>query len=255
MKRIAFVGVGNVGGHLAKALDAAGYAVVGIYARTTKKVEALAQELRTMPEVLETPDFCSLNPDLLILALPDAAYVELLPILRLPESCLLVHTSGSVPIEVLTRDHPKAGVLYPLQTFSAQKNVDFTRVLFCLEATQAADVALLSAVVKRLGASDRILNGADRAQLHLAAVFACNFSNLLWQISEELLQKNDMDISILAPLLQETLDKALLVGPRAAQTGPAIRRDHNILSRHLDLLQKTPYQDLYATLSELIQKI
>jgi predicted short-subunit dehydrogenase-like oxidoreductase (DUF2520 family) len=99
------------------------------------------------------------------------------------------------------------------------------------------------------------IDSAQRKVIHIAAVFACNFTNHLFSISEGILKKEKMNFALLEPLIKETLQKAFELGPPQAQTGPAIRGDNKIIQQHLDYLQNEPeIQELYRLISEDIMK-
>lgn len=250
--KIAFVGTGNVIFHLAPALSAVGHEVVALYARHRQHAESLLEKLPDTA-LLTQPDFTETEAELLIVSVSDDAYPDVVAELRLSPETLLTHTSGSQPMDVLKPAAERIGVFYPLQTFSKAKPLDIRQVLFCPEAAQPWDHELLEDLITSLGAKTQPMNSRQRQQVHLAAVFACNFSNLIWHIAEELLEKQGLDFALLDPLLRETLEKALRLNPSHSQTGPAVRGDEAILQKHHELLFGTSYQQLYTQLSRLIQ--
>ena len=97
------------------------------------------------------------------------------------------------------------------------------------------------------------MNDAQRALLHVAAVFANNFANHCFAIAEKILDEKDLPFELLHPLMEETLAKALQDSPARMQTGPAMRGDVVTVQRHLDLLAEHPeWREIYRTLSENI---
>ena len=93
----------------------------------------------------------------------------------------------------------------------------------------------------------------DRKWLHLAAVFACNFSNACFVVSDGILRRNGLDFTILQPLLEETISKLGTLAPIDAQTGPAVRGDKNILDSQVAMLaDNESVQKLYIKMSEII---
>jgi len=91
--------------------------------------------------------------------------------------------------------------------------------------------------------------------LHVAGVFACNFTNLNYVIAEEILRENNISFDLIKPLIRETASKVMGISPLKVQTGPAVREDRAIMDKHVELLASKPeYASLYNTLSKLIIK-
>jgi len=152
---------------------------------------------------------------------------------------IIVHTSGSTPLSIIADRFPaRHGVLYPVQTFSKEKTVDFKQIPFALEASDAETFAVLEAVAR--GLSDRVFpcDSVQRQAIHVAAVFACNFTNYLYALGEEVLRKNGLEFDLIRPLILETAEKAMHHAPAAVQTGPAARKDFTIVQKHLEYLKE-----------------
>ena len=97
------------------------------------------------------------------------------------------------------------------------------------------------------------ISSEDRKALHVAAVFASNFSNHMLTLSKQIAEKNGLDFEVLKPLIAETLNKSINIGPENAQTGPAKRGDLEILERHLSFLQDDPaVAEIYRVISQHI---
>ena len=88
-------------------------------------------------------------------------------------------------------------------------------------------------------------------RLHIAAVFVNNFTNHLFKISADILQKQQLPFDVLLPLIEETVNKIRSNAPDVMQTGPAVRGDDATVAKHLDFLEKhTPqYSLIYKILS------
>ncbi|EMR02969.1 Rossmann-like and DUF2520 domain-containing protein [Cesiribacter andamanensis] len=251
---ISIIGAGRVGWHLAQGLSAAGHPINEIWSRRHSQAQELAERLPAA-RVVHTLDFSQSPSRLFLLTAADAALEELVRHLILPTGALLAHTSGSQPLDILKKTAGHTGVFYPLQTFSKEKPVDFTQITICLEAADYASMQLLDAAARALGAQPLPMSTQQRRQLHLAAVFASNFSNHLLRIAHELLQQSQLPAALLDPLIRETLEKALSLGPAAAQTGPALRGDAPVMEQHLRQLFGEPaWLELYRLLSADIQK-
>ena len=168
-----------------------------------------------------------------------------------------MHTSGSTDIEKLTKVHARAGVFYPLQTFSLDREVEWYSTPLFIEATHLEDLNTLLQLANELSQRVYQYNSAQRLSLHLAAVFACNFSNYCYDMAKQIVDAKQVDFSLLYPLIIETAQKALQAEPRNMQTGPAMRGDQNIIAMHAQMLKQDQRPDLeavYHLLSEQILK-
>lgn len=254
-KRIAFVGAGNVAWHLAQAFAAAGHEVEAIYSRSRSSRRALANQL-PKAQPIETPDFRGLALDMVIISVPDAALADAAAALKVNPGTLVVHTSGSQPLLLLQKiEGARAGVFYPLQTFSKIKPINLAQVPLLVEAQNEETLKQLETLAKSISNQVYQVSSEARKQLHLAAVFACNFTNHLLGISQQLLREANLPKQLLQPLIEETIAKAALQNPFTVQTGPAVRGDENVLQAHLQLLHQHPaYASLYRQLSESIQE-
>ena len=249
MINVSIIGSGNVAQHLIAAfLKSDTVTLLQVFARNSQSVSHLVPENRI------TSDSSGLKAaDVYIIAVSDDAIPEVSKQLNFTNK-LVVHTSGSAGMDVLDPKNRK-GVFYPLQTFSKDKAVNFTEIPLCLEAENEDDYAFLEMIATAL--SDKVfrINSAQRQSLHVAAVFSCNFVNYLYQIGDAICHADNIPFEILFPLIRETADKIKDLSPKAAQTGPAIRRDQKTIERHLNFLQDNPERiKLYQLLTESIQK-
>lgn len=251
---IVFVGAGNLATNLAKALYRKGFRIVQIFSRTEESARSLALQV----EADYTTDLKELTGDakLYIVSLKDAAFVELLPqIAEGKDHALLVHTAGSIPMSVWEGHTQRYGVFYPMQTFSKQREVKFDEIPFFIEAKTAEDVALLKAIAATL--SDHVYEASSeqRKSLHLAAVFICNFTNHMYALAADLLEKYQLPFNVMLPLIDETARKVHELAPRDAQTGPAVRYDKNVIENHLAMLADLPaLQEIYKLMSKSIHE-
>ena len=197
-------------------------------------------------------DFSESSAELFILAIKDDALSEVADQVILPEGSVLVHTSGAIPMEVLSQSSASyVGVFYPLQSFTKGKKVDFEEVPFLLESEDEGSLQLLKKVAKSLSQLVYILRGKDRQAVHVAAVFASNFTNHMLRIAEDILHRQGLDAELLKPLIIESISKSLQLGARKAQTGPAIREDYETLEAHHHFLA---YNEQLAEIYRLISQ-
>ena len=251
--KAVILGSGNVASHLAIALQAKGVIICQIYSRTSKNAETLAKKINT-PFTSEISDIYR-NADIYIYALKDSSFLKLLKKFDLPNSALHIHTSGSISMKDFYGYADKYGVLYPLQTFSIKKEINFSNVPICIEAIDTDVEKQIIELAHLLSQKTYIINSEKRKKLHLAAVFACNFTNYMYDISFDLVMSAGVDFDIMKPLIAETADKINFLTPREAQTGPAVRYDENIINKHISLLhRKKNLKDIYKLLSNNIHK-
>lgn len=240
--RISFMGAGRVAHHLAHVLSQH-HQIVQIYSRTL----ATAQTLATQVNATATMNIAELNPeiDLVIIAVSDQAIASVISNVhqQLPK-VLIVHTSGSTDIEVLAQIHARAGVFYPLQTFSLDRDIPWLDTPIFVEAKSEDDLVLLDELANQLSTRVYSYTSAQRLSLHLAAVFACNFTNYCYDMAKQIVDSQHVDFSLLYPLILETANKVLNNDPKQMQTGPAMRGDQNILKMHEQMLQKAQREDL-----------
>ena len=251
--RITLTGSGNVATHLAAAFKNAGHFIVQVYSRNLQNASLLAYHVRA--EAVD--DLEQINPetDLFVVAVKDDAIESVAQVLAKHEK-LIVHTSGAVSLQTLQNFTAKAGVFYPLQTFSKTKEVDFYTVPLCIEGADEEITRQLKELAQTLSGHVYLINSTQRRQLHLAAVFACNFPNYLYYAAQQLLKEYDLSFDMLRPLILETAQKVQAQLPAMVQTGPAIRNDENTMAAHLQLLQAEPeLQVLYKMLSQQIIKM
>jgi predicted short-subunit dehydrogenase-like oxidoreductase (DUF2520 family) len=260
---ISFIGAGNVVWHLAPALQAQGHQIKEIYSRTNESAEKLLERLGN-GLIKNNLDFSESEADLFIISINDDVINEVSKRLIIPNERIIVHTSGSKPLEIIDlqvvnnknqtyNQKVKKGVFYPLQTFSKNKRVDFQHIPFCIEANDEATAQVLFQLATQLSNSVHWIDSNQRRTLHVAAVFACNFTNHLLTLSQEILSNQALDFTLLKPLIQETFTKALLTNPPDAQTGPARRGDMQVINKHLTFLKDDPTKkEIYKILSDSI---
>ena len=233
--RIVIVGQGNVACNLQAA-----------FAR-----KEIAAEMVSSRENL---DQIPTNADVYIYAVRDAALQEVIEKVHVQARAVHLHTSGTLSLEVFGPDKPHCGVLYPFQSFSkAHILEDFSTVLIFIEAKGIDDISAVYTLALTLTPHIYETTQEDRERLHVAGVFANNFTNYMYTAAKELLRGTHIPFSALLPLIDETAKKVHGLSPRDAQTGPAVRGDENVMQHHLELIQDEKIKELYRLVSELIQ--
>jgi len=251
--KVVFIGSGNVATQLGFALKSKGITISQIYSRTELNAQELAEKLdaKYTNEISEIDK----NADIYIYALKDNSFLNFLNKFNLPQNALHVHTAGSIHISSFEGFATRYGVFYPLQTFSKERMIDFGEIPICIETSNEEVERKLKDLANLLTKKVYVLDSDQRKQLHLAAVFACNFSNYMYDIASEVMKKSGIGFEILHPLIMETASKAKTLTPFKAQTGPSVRYDEKTIRTHLWMLQEMPeFKKVYMLLSNDIHE-
>ncbi|MEI6061101.1 MAG: DUF2520 domain-containing protein [Bacteroidota bacterium] len=250
IRNIGFAGAGNLAWHLAGGLKQRGFSISGICSREISHARALAASCDSLVYT-ELPGLCE-NSDLIIIAVPDNV-IEQVALGVGSFNGMVVHTAGSVPMQVLDGIFDNFGVFYPLQTFSKEIPADLAEVPFFLEASSPEVVLSLRQLASGLSGKVYEISSEQRLLLHVAAVFAGNYSNFMYAAGNEILKNSGLPPEVLHPLILETARKAVTSDPLKTQTGPARRQDTTTLAKHIEALASQPvYADLYRLLADLI---
>lgn len=250
---ITIIGTGNVAWHLAPALEQAGHVISAVFGRSKDKALLLRERLNN-PLLATSLDFLQSESTLFIIAVSDNAIEKVAAELALPEQAILVHTSGTAPMSLLSvTGLNNIGVFYPLQTISRNSEISFCGLPLLIEASNRRTQDQLEKIGDSLHADTTVTSSEDRKGIHLAAVFANNFTNHMIDIAGQVMRQKSLDVSLLNPLIRETVEKALAQSPSSAQTGPAARGDTSTMQHHIEQLEFNPQlQALYRLISKNI---
>ncbi len=250
--KISFAGAGNVAGALCKALHEKKNTIEHIVSRNEARGLAFSSDFNsTWSDNYIFPS----TSELIIVSVPDNSIKKILGKISCNENAIVLHTAGSVGIDVFKGLFRNYGVLYPLQTFSSGRYPDFGTIPLFIEASDNRTLNIIKDIAGSLSGSVFECDSEHRRLLHLAAVFACNFNNHLMTRGKELTMKAGFNFEVLKPLLKETIDKAFEKGPENSQTGPALRNDTDTLSKHVEMLSFSPeLSEIYELISKSIAK-
>ncbi len=253
-QRVVILGAGRVATHLLPALVRAGYRVEQVWSRTESSARLLAEPL----DIPYTEDLDAIvsDADVYIVCVADRA----LPLVAekivsvAGKNPLYLHTAGSIGMELWQRCGAlRFGILYPLQTFSKERAVDMRGVSLFVEASDEKVMTCVESLACKLSEKVFHADSKCRARLHIAAVFACNFTNAMYGVAHRLLAEDDIPFDVLLPLIDETALKVHSLTPHEAQTGPAVREDEVVMNNHMQALEKNPeLRDIYARISNYI---
>ena len=249
---VVFIGSGNVATQLGLALKEKGVVIKQVYSKSYSNADKLALKLNAEP----TSDIADLymDADFYFYALKDSALRSTLKQIEMP-SGIQVHTGGTISIREFEGFSTRFGVFYPLQTFSVDKVVDFSKIPIFIEGCNQDVQEKLSELAKLLSEKVFQMNSEGRRKIHLAAVFACNFSNYMYDIASQILASANIPFDVMHPLIDETAEKIKTIAPYHAQTGPAVRMDDITISKHVAMLSKNrEFRNIYKLLTKSINK-
>lgn len=250
-KRITFIGSGNVASHFAKALHQKGNTIVQVWSRNKVHAEALASQVGA--SATNSWEEISQETDVVIIAISDDALYHF-PVVLHFNNALVLHTSGSAPLETLCSTSTRYGVLWSPQSFVQNVPMDYASLPLCIEGNTKASEEAIRHLVEPVSSHIFTLNGIQRRWVHLCAVMANNFGNALNASAEQLMEQQQIPFEILHPIITLTSQKALNGALWKQQTGPAVRRDEKTLDAHRDLLKEQPQLlELYNIMTRIIQ--
>lgn len=251
-RRISFAGAGKVASALCKELFNAGFIIDTVVSENGSSAKELSSYCKAEWSVSLT---FPASTEIIIVAVPDHVLKTVLEKIKCSNQTIIVHTAGSMGLDVFPPHVSKKGVFYPLQTFSPNRKIDFTSVPFLIETADTESSAILAEIAAALGGKSYPVDIEKRRIIHLSAVFVSNFTNHMMTLGKKITSDNDLPFDILAPLIKETFLKAVEAGPENSQTGPAVRHDKNIIEKHLELLSSSPeLQKIYAEVTRSIEE-
>jgi len=250
---VIILGSGNVAYHLVKSLSKAGIKIGQIFSRNPVSGNHLA----SIAKCNYTNNIKDVNPkaDLYIFSMNDEANIEIAKNLQIEKNKILVHTAGSLSMNIFKNKTENFGVLYPFQTFSKEISLDFSTVPFCIEASNEETLNVLKELSSALNCKHYEINESKRSLLHLSGVFASNFMNHCVFLGTEILKNAEIDIEIIKPLQDQSFYKISNFSAYESQTGPALRNDKISMQKHLEFLENDKnLSDIYRLLSQSIYK-
>lgn len=247
--QVVIIGTGNVATVLGRTIQNAGHPVLQVYGRNMVAATVLANKLAAEP--INELQKINLSADIYLIALSDAAIIEIIKDLQLQKG-ILVHTAGAVSKNVLQNAATHFGVLYPLQSLRKEK-ADYENIPFLVDGSSADILLTLVGFAKTISALVEKATDEERLKLHVAAVVVSNFTNYLYILAEDYCKKEDVPFAMLQPIIAETGNRLKNHHAAEMQTGPAVRKDVATIEKHLKLLETHPtLQAVYGFLSQKI---
>lgn len=251
IKKVALIGTGNVASWLAYRLQQTDISLVQVYSRTPAHAADFAERFHT--QAISNLQELTRDCDLYLFAVSDNIYPELLK--QVPfRMRLAAHTGGAVSQHIFKDYAENYGTLYPYQSISSHLDFQNLKVPLCVEGNNERSTETLLRFAAKVSPITERIDEKQRMILHIAAVFANNFSNALFDISHKILYKNNIDWKIILPIIENTAQKVTTSTPEEAQTGPAKRQDSQTINRHLQLLEDAEQKEIYQILTQYIIK-
>jgi predicted short-subunit dehydrogenase-like oxidoreductase (DUF2520 family) len=248
--KISFAGAGKVASALCLELHKRGHLIQQIVSKREISGRPLAEKCNAFwSDKLKFPD----TTQIIFVAVPDHDLIEVLKSIECSMSTIVIHTAGSFGLEVFPENMKNKAVFYPLQTFSKERKADFKTIPVFIESSDEKVERALKNIAESIGSSVHLTDAQCRKFLHVAAVFVSNFTNYMFIAGKIVSAKAGLAFEVLKPLIIETVEKALELGPENSQTGPAVRNDTNTIEKHLDLLSFSP--ELKYIYSEMTRSI
>jgi predicted short-subunit dehydrogenase-like oxidoreductase (DUF2520 family) len=234
---ISFAGAGRVAGALCRELFKSGIKIIQVISESESDGRPLADACNaSWSSGLSFDD----QNNVIIVAVPDHSLKNVLASIRCPKECLIVHTAGSYGLEMFPSRFKETGVFYPLQTFSKGREISFKELPFLLEASGEVSGKVMIDLAVAIGGKVQFVD-------------CDNFTNYMLTAGNEIASLAGLSLEIFEPLINETISKALDIGPEESQTGPAVRNDLNTIQKHLKLLSFSP--ELQSTYSQMTESI
>lgn len=248
---IVIIGSGNLATHLSLALKDAGNTILQVYSPTEEHARTLAAKIGCA--YTTAADQIRQDADIYIISIKDDAISKVAAALPSGQH-IFIHTAGSVPMIVFKGHAQHYGVLYPMQTFSKNRQVDFSEIPCFIEASDEPTLVTIRQLAESI--SDHVIetDSEKRKKMHLAAVLACNLTNHCYRLAERVLEKESIDFSLFLPLIKETARKVETMSPRDAQTGPMVRYDEGVMNMQIEMLPDERTRQIYRLMAESIHE-
>ena len=250
---IVFIGSGNLATQLSLAMKNAGQTILQVFSKTEEHARELAEKIgcRYTADI----DGIDEKADVYVISVKDDAISGIADkICHKAENAVFVHTAGSISMDVLKGKAQHYGVLYPMQTFSKSRKVDFKPIPCFLEASDDETLNTIRQLAESVSDNVVLADSTKRKKIHLAAVLACNFTNHCYRLAEKVLQEEQIDFNLFLPLIDETAKKVSVLSPKQAQTGPMMRWDTGVMQMQIDLLGDERTKQIYRLMAESIHE-
>lgn len=253
ISQVGIIGYGNVGSHLSRIFQKVEDLKLTVYNRSSIPQGQNPENIHITGELQDLA-----TSELVILAVKDDAIIPVLEQIKdiVASDTIVCHCSGSTPSEVIKPYFKNYGVLYPLQTFSTDKSIDYTEIPLFITGSDPATTQIIKNISQYISPKTYEIDDNQRISLHISAVFCCNYTNAMYAIGQKICTDHDLNFDHLLPLIEETANKIKQLPPQKAQTGPAMRGDWKIVHQQETYLTSYDKQitTLYRQLADYINQ-
>ena len=248
--KIVIIGSGNLATQLSLALQKAGKDIVQVYSRSEEHARTLAEKIGC--DFTTDVEDINRQADIYIVSIKDDAISEMAA--TLAGVSMILHTAGSIPMDVFSGHAQHYGVLYPMQTFSKNRQVDFREIPCFIEASDEATLTAVRSLAESISSHVVDCDSERRKKMHLAAVLACNLANHCYRLAERVVEAEHIDFRLFQPLIMDTARKVATMSPRDAQTGPMVRYDQRVMDMQIQMLPDERTRDIYRLMADSIHE-
>lgn len=247
--KYSIIGTGNVALHLVTMLSGCGHQLLQVYGRQKSEAQAIAG-VGGGKITLSLNDISDEN-DLIFIAVSDDAIKEISA--QLSAKIPVVHTSGNTSMDILQQNI--RGVVWPLFSFSKIIKINYDQIPFLIEASDDVFKKMLSEVFEKISGKVYSISSEERKKVHLAAVFANNFTNHLMHLSDNILSEIPLPFDVLMPMIKNQIEAADQTSLLESQTGPARRNDRITIEDHLKMIKDNDdLTSIYTSITNSILK-
>ena len=254
LKKILIIGCGNVAWNIANQLYRKFDLVV-----YNHKANAQLAEFKKEFNALTYSSIKKIipNAEAYFICVTDSSIASVTKTISLPPASNVLVCSGTFDLASIKIKLKNISIFYPLQTFSKEDKIKWKDTLVVIDSISQAAFLKAQSVCMYFSKQIIQLDYQQRLKLHLAAVLVNNFTNSLFVEADKMMQavRKDLNIITLLPLIKQSTKKLKYMSPKAAQTGPAKRKDQVVIEKHLEILKNNKdLKQIYTLLSELISK-
>lgn len=157
---------------------------------------------------------------------------------------VVFHCSGSMSsadLDAASSAGALVASVHPLKTFAEPRDAVRTFAgTHCAAEGDDGALQILRPAFERIGGNVSLIDARSKVVYHAASVIVCNYLAALIETGLRCYEKagipRDTASAMTQPILRETLDNVIQLGPAHALTGPIARGDAAVVARHLQAL-------------------
>lgn len=252
-RKVVIIGSGNLANHIGKYLLKKNVSISQVVSRNKLSSVSLAKKLNSIAD--QSIDQIVKKADAYFLCVNDDSIKIISTQLTrlLSNDKVIIHCSGSKTLDELDQYFLHRAVIWPLQSFANKSKIEWSQIPFFTESTHSIHDTIQE-FCKEMNWNSIPVNSEKKRLIHIAAVFANNFSNFNLIVAQEILAKCNLPLEVLKPIVESGLDNVFVNGPVKGQTGPARRGDSKVIQSQIkELSNHFPHlKEVYKEYSQLI---